>query len=85
MKYTYKTENTCATKISFELHGDVVSNVEFQGGCPGNLKAIQRFVEGYTVDQIEQVCKGNMCGRRPTSCTDQLAVAVRQAYERSGE
>ena len=32
-------------------------------------------------EQIEEKCKGITCGRRPTSCADQLACAVREAYE----
>ena len=47
----------------------------------GNLKAMPVLVDGWTVEQIEEKCKGITCGRRPTSCTDQLAVAVRKAYE----
>ncbi len=81
MVYNYKTENTCATNIKLELEGNVVKSIEFIGGCNGNLKTIPLLVEGWTVEQIEEKCKGITCGRRPTSCTDQLACAVREAYE----
>ena len=67
-------------QINFHLEDDVVSNVEFIGGCNGNLKAISKLVNGLTVDQIEGYLKGNTCGGKPTSCADQLALAVRQAY-----
>lgn len=80
MKYEYKTKNTCSQIISFDIDGDVISNVSFVGGCNGNLKAISKLVEGMTVDQIETVLLGNTCGLRPTSCADQLAIAVRKAY-----
>lgn len=56
-------------------------NIVFTGGCNGNLKAIPLLVDGWTVEQIEEKCKGILCGRRPTSCVDQLAKAVRKAYE----
>lgn len=80
MEYCYKTQNTCSTEIKLEIEGNVVSNIVFTGGCNGNLKAIPVLVDGWTVEQIEEKCKGITCGRRPTSCADQLACAVREAY-----
>lgn len=68
-------------EIDFDLDGDVVSNIEFIGGCNGNLKAISKLVDGFTVEQIEQKLSGNTCGMKPTSCADQLAKAVRKAYD----
>jgi len=81
MEYIYKTQNTCSTEIKLELDGNIVKNIVFTGGCNGNLKAIPILVDGWTVEQIEEKCKGITCGRRPTSCADQLACAVREAYE----
>ncbi len=80
MKYIYNTENTCSSNIVVDIDGKTISNVEFIGGCVGNLKAISKLVEGLTVEQIEEKCTGITCGRRPTSCADQLAKAVRAAY-----
>ena len=82
MRYTYKTQGVCAQAISFDLDGSTVKNVEFHGGCPGNLKAISKLVDGMSVDQIEAYLKGNTCGRKPTSCADQLALGVRAALDR---
>ena len=81
MRYEYKTENTCSQMISFDIDGDVISNIEFYGGCPGNLKSISKLVDGWTVDKIAGILEGNTCGRRPTSCGDQLAKAVRAAQK----
>lgn len=82
MEYIYTTENTCAREIKVELDGDVITNVEFLGGgCNGNLKAIPRLVKGLSVEMIEEKLSGILCGRRPTSCADQLTKAVRKAYE----
>ena len=80
MRYEYKTENICAQLISFDIDGNVIRNIEFCGGCNGNLKAISKLLEGATVEEIETKLLGNTCGRRPTSCADQLAIAVRKAY-----
>lgn len=81
MTYNYTTENTCSSNIELELNGNIVTNIKFTGGCNGNLKAIPLLVDGWTVEEIEAKCKGITCGRRPTSCVDQLAIAVRKAYE----
>ena len=83
MHHDYKTQMTCSQMISFDLNGDVVSNISFLGGCNGNLKAISKLVDGWTVEKIEEYLKGNLCGYRPTSCADQLARAVRKAYDES--
>ena len=80
MRYDYRTENVCSQVISFDIDGDVISNIVFFGGCNGNLKAISKLVDGWTVEKIEHYLLGNTCGRRPTSCADQLARAVRKAY-----
>ena len=79
--YDYKTEKTCAILISLDLDGDKVHNVSFMGGCNGNLKAIPILVDGWTVDEISNKLTGVECGKRGTSCADQLAKAVRRAYE----
>lgn len=81
MRYVYPTEMVCSQAITFDLDGDKVSNISFMGGCNGNLKAISKLVDGWTVEKIEQYLKGNLCGRRPTSCADQLAIGVRKALD----
>ena len=82
MRYSYKTRRVCAREIDFNLDGDVVSDISFLGGCNGNLKAISKLCDGMTVEQIEKKLKGNTCGPRATSCADQFALAVREAYNR---
>ena len=83
MRYEYKTVNTCSQLISFDIEGNVITNINFLGGCNGNLKAISKLLEGSTVEEIESKLLGNTCGRRPTSCADQLAKAVREAYDKT--
>lgn len=81
MHYDYRTESVCSQVISFDINDDVITNISFMGGCNGNLKAIAKLVDGWTVDRIESILRGNLCGRKPTSCADQLAIAVRKAYD----
>ena len=80
MRYSYKTSGVCSSKIDFDIDGDVITNVSFTGGCNGNLKAVSKLVDGFSVEQIESKLLGNQCGFRGTSCADQLAKAVRKAY-----
>ena len=82
MTHTYMTKGVCSQKITFDLDGDVVSNIKFFGGCNGNLKAISKLVDGMKVDDIEKKLKGNTCGMNTTSCADQLAIAVREALDK---
>lgn len=79
--YDYLTSGTCSQLISIDLEDDVIQNVVFTGGCNGNLKAIPLLIQGWTVEQVEKKLTGVTCGRRGTSCADQLAKAVRRAYE----
>lgn len=81
MEYIYRTQNTCSTEIKFNIdENGVIRDVIFIGGCNGNLKAVAKLVEGCTVDEIDEKLSGITCGRRPTSCADQLAKAVKKAY-----
>ena len=85
MEFIYKTQNTCSSEIKLNIDGNVVTNISFTGGCNGNLKAIPLLVDGWTVEEIEKKLSGVICGRRPTSCADQLAKACRAAYETQKE
>ena len=80
MSYVYKTKGTCSSQIEVELDGDIVKDVKVTGGCNGSLKAIPRLVEGMTVDEVERIIGGIQCGMKGTSCGDQLAKALREAY-----
>ena len=60
---------------------NIVKNVKFTGGCQGNLQAIPRLVEGMTVEEVERRISGIHCGMKNTSCGDQLAKALREAYD----
>ena len=82
MKYSYPTKYICPSQINFELDGQTVKNISFKGGCNGNLKAIAKLLDGQSVDYIEEMLLGNTCGPKPTSCADQLARAVRDAYDK---
>ena len=77
--YTYRTKGTCCRAFNVELDGDVVKEIQYFGGCDGNLKAISKIAQGMTVDQLAAAWEGNTCGNKPTSCADQLVKALRAA------
>ncbi len=79
MRYTYKTKGTCSREISFDLDDGIITNVKFDGGCNGNLKAISILVEGKDAKEISQLLRGNVCGMKSTSCADQLSRAIDEA------
>lgn len=83
MHYVYNCKMTCSSKIEFDIDEDgIVTNITFYGGCSGNLKAISKLLEGSTSEYIIEKLKGNTCGFKTTSCADQLAIAVEEAYEK---
>ena len=73
---TYATRGTCSRKIDFDIEDGKLHNVQFQGGCDGNLKAIGKLLEGADARLAAETLRGNTCGKRPTSCADQLARAI---------
>ena len=80
MQITYKTKGTCARSITFDKdENGKITNISFEGGCNGNLKAISKLCDGMTAEEIIAKLKGNLCGMKSTSCADQLARAVEQA------
>lgn len=80
MTITYKTQGVCSRSITFDKdESGKITNISFEGGCNGNLKAISKLCDGMTAEEIAAKLKGNTCGFKSTSCADQLAKAVTQA------
>ena len=76
----YTPSGVCSKQISFDLDKDGhIYNVSFLGGCPGNLKAISKLLEGADAKNVAKLLQGNTCGPRQTSCADQLSKALLQA------
>ena len=82
MQFEYKTKGTCSQRILFEIENNTLMNVQFIGGCNGNLKGIGSLVEGMDVDEVITRLEGTTCGMKATSCPDQLATALKQAKEK---
>ena len=79
MKYRYQTVGTCSQQIDFEIDdNNILRNVQFYGGCNGNLKGIGQLVEGMPVADVISNLEGTTCGMKSTSCPDQLTVALKK-------
>ena len=80
MKHIYRTSNVCSNNISFDMdENNIVTDISFQGGCNGNLKALSAAVSGWEAGKIIETFKNIQCGNRGTSCSAQFAKALTQA------
>ena len=81
MHYEYTTKGTCSRTIFFDVEDGILHNVEFIGGCNGNLKGIGALVEGMKVEDVIDRVDGIRCGTKSTSCPDQLAKALKETLK----
>ncbi|MCL2045922.1 MAG: TIGR03905 family TSCPD domain-containing protein [Oscillospiraceae bacterium] len=77
----YVTRGTCSTAIDFEVEDGYVKSVNFLNGCSGNTQGISRLVVGMKVEDVIEKLEGIRCGRRDTSCPDQLSRALKATLE----
>ena len=76
MKTIFKTKGVCSRSIAIDTENGIINSVEFKGGCDGNLIAVSRLVKGMQTKDAIRILKGIRCGRKDTSCPDQLARAL---------
>jgi len=79
MHYDFTPRGVCSVHIAFDLNDGIIHNLQFTGGCNGNLKAISKLCENKKADEIAEILQGNTCGWKNTSCADQLSIALKQA------
>ena len=75
--YRYYTNGVCAKSILLDIQGDKLIDVDFEGGCAGNLIGIKNLIEGKSIDEIIENLENIPCKERNTSCPDQLATALK--------
>lgn len=75
---SYITQGVCSKKINFTVENEIVKDVSFVSGCPGNTQGITRLVEGMNVCEVIKKLKGIKCGGKLTSCPDQLTKALEE-------
>ncbi len=72
----------CSNNIDIEINGDTIIKVEFTRGCSGNAKGIGALIKGMKCKEAIKRLEGISCGKRATSCPDQLAIALKDALSR---
>ena len=81
MKYSFRPRGVCPQSISFDLEDGIVSDIDFYGGCHGNLQAISALLEGTPASHAIEKLKGIRCGDKSTSCSDQLVRGFEKALK----
>jgi len=84
-RYNFDTEGTCSSSVSFTVDAGKLRDVEFEGGCPGNLLGLARLLEGMELAEARKRLAGISCGGKPSSCPDQLARALARVAARRPE
>ena len=73
--------DVCADRILVDIEGGVIRQVEFEGGCDGNGKALGRLLEGMEATRACEILRGVDCEGRGTSCADQFSLGVKKFIE----
>lgn len=69
----YQTRGTCCRFIQVAVDNGVIVDVDFMGGCSGNLRGIKSLIKGMKIEDVIERLSGIPCGDKATSCPDQLA------------
>lgn len=82
MEYRYQPQGVCSMQMVFEIENEIIKSLKIIGGCPGNTVGVSKLVEGRKIDEVIEMLKGIPCGRRGTSCPDQVAQALVEYKEK---
>ena len=63
----------CSKQIDIQIKDGIIESVVYTRGCDGNAKGIGALIKGMSVEEAIKRLEGITCGKRPTSCPDQLA------------
>ena len=81
----YRTSGTCSQMIGISIIDNKINDIEFLGGCQGNLTGISNLVRGMSIDDVIEKLRGIDCSGRGTSCPDQLARCLIEYKTRAKE
>ncbi|MGL5693299.1 MAG: TIGR03905 family TSCPD domain-containing protein [Peptostreptococcaceae bacterium] len=82
MKFSFKPSGVCCREMLFELDdNNTITDVDFIGGCAGNLLGIKHLVIGQNAADIADKLESVICGSKSTSCPDQLSKALKEALK----
>lgn len=85
MKYEFVPKGVCSRKMIFEIEDGIIRSLKVEGGCNGNLQGISSLLVGQPVDEVIERLEGIKCGMKPTSCPDQIAIALKTLKSESAE
>ena len=85
MKYTYVPSGVCSERIDLDIEDGILTDISFKGGCNGNLRGIAVLAKGQKLEDLKERLRGIKCGRKATSCPDQLSKAITEALEKESE
>ena len=83
MEYRYIPKGVCSRMMEISLDDGIIQDVKIYGGCSGNLQAVSALVKGMPAQEAIRRLRGIRCGMKPTSCPDQLAIALEQTIEKN--
>ena len=72
MEVEYRPQGTCSYRMNVAVEDGIVTKVEVEGGCNGNLQGISRLVVGMKAQEAIEKMEGIKCGYRPTSSPELL-------------
>lgn len=80
--FNYSPSGVCSKEIHFDINDNKIYNLNFVGGCPGNLMGLSKLIEGMEITEAIEKLKGIKCGNKDTSCPDQLSKALQEAIKK---
>lgn len=77
-QYTYTPDNkVCSNNIIIDTDGQTIENIQIIGGCQGNSQGVANLLKGMNINEAIKRLEGITCGRKNTSCPDQIAQALK--------
>ena len=67
----------CSKQIDIEIKDGIIQKVAYTRGCEGNAKGIGALIKDMSVEEAIRRLEGINCGKRGTSCPDQLAKVLK--------
>ena len=75
-------KGVCSRKIVVEVENEIIQNVSFVGGCPGNTLGLASLLKGMKIDEAIERLSGIKCGFKSTSCPNELALGIKEYYKK---
>lgn len=81
--FVYKTQGVCSTEIHLDIQDNIIKDVQFIRGCQGNLIGISALVKNMNINDVIEKLKGIECGKKSSSCPDQLSKALEEYLKKA--